>query len=784
MDQNTTGGTDKRNWRERLGIGTKDTGMKDMPRVTEEFKPAPPTTKPAGSAVRPAPMAPRIVAKTTPQAAAPIARPAAIAPDALANKLKSQRDAAEKLAEQRVFAARQRAEAAMVQSTPMVNAPKPKFSFADEDAKTAKPASVPQVARPAQVQQPTQRPPALPPQAPGGYSPQMVPPRPPLGGGAAIPPRVQPPQAYPQGQAYGQQQPAPYPPNYSQQGYAPPPPYRPIDPATGYAPPPPFNPAPSFNPQPRPPYGNSNGQQQPPRLQVPPRGQPAAGYGYEEQARPNARPVNAAPSRAPSGYGESDGDDIFEQPVPTRGQRRATANDYQQAYREVESGYEDDAPRSRLPWIMALLVVGVVAAVTAYWAYGNYIKPQLAAGSTQSIPVVKAPETPAKIVPDAAVEAQPAAAGQTVQPTKKQIYDRIVGDREVLGGQIVPTEEAPVQPLNSTQPAAVPDPAATPATTGTGNDGTPLPLPPPPGDTTNGTQGSLEPSGKSDQQLATITPAAGASSPAADSSPVVPAVPVPGEPPKAVTAAPVHAPAAVTPSSAKAPTQVANAAPAETIQDTAEPVAPVEKKVKVAVLKKVIAKSEKNLGSKPVVLVPPAKKTSAVRTAESTEAAPIDSGGLYGDTVIGDTAVADNTVATTQEKKRRTLLDLFRKNDNADASTGNEVQPIVKPKVATGQQVAAATPPPAAQQSTGNGAYVAQLASFKSKSEASQEYARMKAKHGEIVGRYAPIVSQAQVAGTTRYRLNIGPMASADVATSLCRSLIAAGERDCLVHRQ
>jgi hypothetical protein len=793
MDQNTTGSTDKRNWRERLGIGTKDTGMKDMPRISEDFKPTVVAAKPAAPVVRPAPMAPRVVAKATSETpVAGAARPAAIAPDALANKLKAQRDAAEKLAEQRVQAARQRAEAAMAPSGTSAgsngSAAKPKFSFADEETKAAnsKPAAAQAAqqgaARPAQTPPSTQRPAALPPQAPAGFSPQIAPPRPQLGGGAPVPQRAPAAaQAYPQGQAYGQQLPPAYVPSYTPQApqaYAPPPAYRPIDPASGYVPPPPFNPTPSFGPQARQTYGASVGQQPQPRLQVPPRGQ-AADYGYEAQARPNSRLTNPGPMRAPAAYNQTDSDDIFEQPAPSRGQRRATANDYQQAYREVESGFDDEAPRSRVPWILAMLLALVVVGFGTIWAYGNYFKPQIA-GTTQSVPVVKAPETPTKLAPDAAADSQ--TPGQAAQPTKKQIYDRIVGDREVLGGQIAPTEVTPVQPENNTQAAPASDPATEQPATGTGNDGTPLPLPPPPGGAGDGTQGSLEPATKGDQQLTTITPAAGASQ-AADSSSVAPGEPV------------------ITPPEPTKPSQVASAGTVETIQDTpevadtpeaaaepTEPAAPVEKKIKIAPKKPALAKVDKNLGSKPVVLVPPSKKVASAEPVENVDTALAASSGLYGDTAVGNAPAAGSDGIVVPEapvKKRRTLLDLFKTKDDTATPTANEPnQPEVLAPTKAPQKVAAATPPPAVQQSTGTGAFVAQLASFKTKAEASQEYSRMRAKHGEIVGRYAPIVIEAQVAGTTRYRLNIGPMASSDVASSLCRSLIAAGERDCLVHRQ
>ncbi len=796
MDQDTTGGTDKRNWRERLGIGTKEAAPKDMPRISEEFRPAPaaPRTATAAAGVKPAPMAPRIVARA-PTAAVQAPRPAALAPDALANKLKSQRDAAEKLAEQRVLAARNRAEAAMaatkLAATPAASpAAKPKFTFADDDAKTG---NLPSVMRPAAP--PVRPASALPPAQNGApaYVPQMAPPRLQLGGTAPIPQQriPAPQQAYPQGQPYGQQQ-QPYVPQNPSQGYAPPPAYRPIDPATGYAPPPPYN------PPPRQTYGAQPGQQQP-RLQVPQRGQSAeyAPVGYDQQ-RQNPRLTNNGLVRTPiqQDYADAE-DDIFEKPAPQRNQRRATANDYQQAYREVESGYEDEPSRSNVPWILAGLLFLVLAGFGSIWAYSNYLKPNLAATSGQTVPVVKAPEQATKVSPDATAEVPAAAPGQAAQPTKKQIYDRIIGDREVLGGELVPTEQTPVQPETNSQAVPAPaDPVVVPAA-GTGADGTPLPLPPPPGATGDGTQGSLEPDVKSDQQIANITPAAGAS-PAANLPLEVPVAPAPIvetvnkvataiEAPKAVAITPTE----TTPTPAEPVIKLTPEA-SETIQDTpvveAKPAPVVVKKLKPTDAKKTVAAAtqQKSLGAKPVILVPPAKQVSI------DEAVPEAGGGIYGNDPIGQpTTVAQDTpvVAPAPVKKRRSLLDLFKKDTTTtDAAADNvvvqESQPELLPETKPAQKVAAAKPLVVEPTPKASGAYVAQLASFKSKAEASQEYSRMRSKHGAIVGRYAPIISEAQVAGTTRYRLNIGPMASSNVASSLCQSLFAAGERDCLVRRQ
>jgi SPOR domain len=803
MDQNTSGGSDKRNWRERLGIGTKEvSGSKDpadaaMPRVANEFKqvkpaaapvplaprPAAPVSRPVAPVAKAAPMAPRLAPR--PAVVAPVSRAPNLQPDALAEKLKSQREAAEKMAEQRVIAARQRAEAALA---PIAAAPaKPKFAFADDDAKTSRP-TAPQAnpqQRPVQSIPPV-RPNALPP-----ASPQLAPPRPQLGGNVAVPQRAPAPQqsAYPQGQPYNQQQ--GYPNSYipvaaqqPQQNYAPPPSYRPIDPATGYAPPPAYVPTPGYAPAPRQQY--DSGPQGQPRLQMPPRAPQLNATGYEPSLQPGSRPV---PQQR---YADQEQDDIFERPAQQRGQRRATANDYQQAYREVEAGYDDEGSRSNVPWILVGLLALVLAGFGSIWAYTNYVKPSMIGGSAttqQDVPVVKAPEQATKVTPTVEPEAIAPPAGQVVPPTKKQIYDRIVGDREVLGGDIVPTEETPVQPVTNAQPI----PAA--GATGTGADGTPLPLPPPPGENT---QGTLEPSTKGDQQIANITPAASESlaadsqiaavpqAPTAPAAPaaevqITPAAPVPGETSPLKPAQDAPAITAAEPNAAEAISDV----PAETTKRpaAAKPVAP--KKIVIA------PKADKSLGSKPVILVPAVKQPKA-RSTQRVETVAVDNANsLYGDgTEVADTTVVAQSpqTAVTAAPKRKSLLDLFKRNketvgqDLADTA----VDPFEAPQIPAEQKVATLNTKPIIETATPKptGAYVAQLASFKSKSEANQEYARMKSKHGAIISRYAPIISQAQVAGTTRYRLNLGPMASANVASGFCQSLFAAGERDCLVQRQ
>ncbi len=803
MDQNSENGTDKRNWRERLGIGAAD-GQKAMPKAADGFKPAEAPVaaaapRPASPApVRAAPMAPR----PAPRPATPVApRAAPVAADALANKLKTQREAAEKLAVQRVQAAKQKAEASIAQATNTTG--KPKFSFADEEAKLAgqqQPQSQPvaQVQRPIQTQppRPALQQPYSPP--PNPYAGQVQPPRPQLG---VNPGYVMPP-AYPQGQPY---QPMPpqqgYQPQYQQPPYQQPPAYRPIDPNTGYAPQPGHNP--NMRPQYVPPSAQPS-QGQPPRLQVPPRA--GAGSGFA----PNPRLTNP-PQRTPQMpmAGDDGEDDVFEQPQ-MRPTRRATAGEYQQAYRN-EVAYEEEPQRSNGLWmILGLAVLGLLVAIGAVLGYSHYLKPQLSSSNGGTVPVIAAPATPTKVVPDKTSAASD-------QPVKKLIYDRIEGDHEVPGGQVQSTEEAPAQPAGSgtnISPPVDPNKAAAPVdSTGTGADGVPLPLPPPPGGGT-GQQGSIEPSDKTD--IANVTPAAEQSSAAnlsqstalAGQTQITPTdakiadiapPPVPGSQPAAKPLTVASKPQPVQPVQAKQPTKLADAGTQGSEEIGAEkPV--VAKKLPLATA----AKPTKSLGANPVVLVPPsniaeptvfakpkAKSKTAVALAEpDAPAAPADGNSIYGGGTDAAATPSFSGTDVTQPKKTKSIFDLFKaSNAPATPAAATTVAPpaetVVAPVVPTkpAAQVAMAAPQASAP-AAGTGAYVVQLASFKSRAEATAEYQRLGAKHGPIITRYAPIIEAAQVAGSTRYRLNLGPMASTSVASSVCSSLFAAGERDCIVHRQ
>jgi cell division protein FtsN len=192
------------------------------------------------------------------------------------------------------------------------------------------------------------------------------------------------------------------------------------------------------------------------------------------------------------------------------------------------------------------------------------------------------------------------------------------------------------------------------------------------------------------------------------------------------------------------------------------------------------------LGSKPVVLVPPSKKPKLVAPDDNNDSVAsndtADSGGLFGDEPVGgQTPVVP---LTPPVKKKRTLADLFKRN-TADTPAQDQVATIDPPAAPQSQKSVAPQPLATEQASTTPGGdFVVQLASFRTRQEATTEFARLKAKNSGTLGRFSPIITEANVGGSTRFRLSVGRMDTQAQANAVCSSLFAGGERDCLVKRR
>jgi hypothetical protein len=434
-------------------------------------------------------------------------------------------------------------------------------------------------------------------------------------------------------------------------------------------------------------------------------------------------------------------------------------------------------------------------------------------GSSDTVPSVSSPETPAKVVPEGTAET----GGDAPTARKKQIYDRIVGDQEVTeGAQVQPTEETPMQPgdqqpadaqpagqVPKVEPAAgatqipAPDAAAQDAAgQGLPDVEEPPPLPVPPAGT--GQEGSLIQQPLNQVAAAAEKAVQGAAAPppppplpdaqpassSATSSPPPPEKATDGaalvsEATSASDAAAADAAAqekAAEQKAAEAKAAAEKAAAEEAAAAKAAAKAAEKKKVAEAAAKKKAAAEKKraeeldNLGSQPVVLVPPSQ--SAPAQPEIVENAPVG-------------AVVEAAPAPT---KKKTIFDLFGGIGGIGGGEGaTPSAPQAETQVAAVQQETTQATAPSSRQATQpqqastGGGYVAQLASFRSDAEARQEYLRLKGAYPAIVGGLSQQIRPANVGGSTRYQLALGPMGSRAEASGVCSALISAGESDCIV---
>lgn len=827
MDQDSTRDGaptgEKRNWRDRLGVN------KGLPKLSDEFRPREsargpardeltaserPTTGPGRAPLaprsapveRPAPMAPRIPPRAPgaiaqekrAEASAPIRPPAPrtqapepqaerevpamsnrlspqagrsatqqpgkFAPasrnpnDEFGERLRAQREAAERLVQQRLAAARQKAQepakpASNGDARPIAPASaedKPRFSFADEEIAAAKrespapsafapispPPYVPSnanyvrpMARPAASEQPSRsesfnRP------SPSAY----------------VPPRSEPapfPAARPEPSAY-----------------------RPAA-AT----------APLGAPEPRPGTRDIEA----------PRASRAPRRPEVERRTPPRRGAHARELD----YIEDDLDEVFEDERPSRrpvNARRAKAADYSAAYRGYDEDYEEDEPRGRsgpIILLLALLAVAAIAGGLIYW-YKQQQHAAAPAAESSDVPVVTSPQEPPKVEPEPEQ-------GQQAVPTtpqgRKQIYDRILGEETLEPERIVPTEEQPQQAPAQQLPPANQDPNAQQNQQGT--EPLPLPLPPPPG---TGEQGRIDNGQEQAASRQVPEPASsnsldGARKPAAQASDMtetaslpeeadevdqVPATPRKAEPPATRKATEVPA------KPRKQETETARAANDEpqSLQGTG----PVQ-----------IAPQPLNQQPVQQQAQQPFTFNPAPQALQQQAPAPTQRAPRRGrdEDPLADTRTPFTGTFQSSQPQPAGRIASTDQDQPAVFQQAVQTQPAPQPQQAfqqpapqQQQQVAVATPQEPAVQGEASG-YVVQLASFRSEAEAQGEFQRLAQRHPGLVGNMRSRVVRSDLgAAGTFYRLGVGPMPTKEAASQLCSSLIAAGEKDCLVRRQ
>ncbi len=78
-----------------------------------------------------------------------------------------------------------------------------------------------------------------------------------------------------------------------------------------------------------------------------------------------------------------------------------------------------------------------------------------------------------------------------------------------------------------------------------------------------------------------------------------------------------------------------------------------------------------------------------------------------------------------------------------------------------------------------------QVAARKSQTDALAAFADIQQKYPRLLSGYRPIIKKADLGSKgIWYRLNVGPVESKRVASSLCKSLKSAGMRSCIIRVQ
>lgn len=390
--------------------------------------------------------------------------------------------------------------------------------------------------------------------------------------------------------------------------------------------------------------------------------------------------------------------------------------------------FEDYEKKGRRAPLVLLVALGGVAVVAGGVIFGYQL---LTADPSDEVPLVKVEGTPSKVAPD-----DPG--GMDIPHQNKLIYDRILGEVSPVEEQIVPREE-PVIDMNSGSPNQETEQA--------GNYGTVLPEPP---EAPEDELARVDDTGR--QEAADILRGNSFDNGQLSQTFGVP-VPPPGFTPsgdavdQSDEAAAAATPAMVPddPDATPTPTRVVETVSPPEPAPTARPEPPLPK-IKPA--------------------VPDEPVEVAVQSRQSP--GPIQLAPLPG--ASDQLAAAPSTAVETAPLSQPTGI-----------LTPPEPAPVRQPA----REVARVAPAPAPAATTGAGGYVIQTAAFRSEEEAQDEYRKLRDKHGSLIASYGPLIQKADLGSRgIYYRLRLGPIDSKGTASNLCDSLLAAGEKDCLVRQQ
>ena len=423
--------------------------------------------------------------------------------------------------------------------------------------------------------------------------------------------------------------------------------------------------------------------------------------------------------------------------------------DYDPDFQQFEQPYgEYEQPkrkRGAFLLIGSLVGVAVIAGglVFAWQALNTTNEPQ--------IPVVTLDEKPSKLDP-------PSDPAPVEPPTKnKLIYDRIRAEGTETESTLVPREEEPATPVNQETFSNTPadeidqvtiDPSSetTPANTD-GTEPLPLPLPPPPVNNSENTQTTQPTFNTTTQNLNT------------GGEVIVPAQdPVTNEPPAPAT---VETATDTTTETVESPATPPSDAIAKLIQS---PPLPREKPTPPS--RQADPGPAVPTGPIQIAPLPGSVDRETTTTDQPTDLSQVQS----------PAPAAQQTPAQEQPRRRTSRfseeLDTGTRITTTEPNTEVAAVDPVTPAPETIQPQAPIT----------GGNYLIQTASFSSEAEAQASFQQLQARHPNLLGTYSPLIQQANLGDRgTYYRLRIGPIETRSQASQLCNSLIAAGERDCVV---